>query len=608
MATSKPVAVFRSPLFRKLLLSAFCLIAAPLLVLDSFLTTYIARRETRNVEQRLTAQARILVGEVPGVATAQLEDWSKQVSARVQARITLVDPQGSVLADSDRDADSMDNQSALPEIVQARAGRVVASIRHSTALGHDLCYVAIGFPRDSTPGFILRLAVPLQEIDAAVGGLRWFLFANSVVALLLAMVVAYAFSDRFTRRIRHLQSFAEHLVETRALPDFAPDADDELGALARSLNRMAAQMRDSLDRLSLESARREAILSSMVEGVLAVDQHMRITFCNESFARVAGIPVPVPQRAPLLEVVRDAGLLDMLSQVLVSETPLKRRLLLPAANGHSFEVQAAPLSVSSRWGAIAVLHDITDLERLERVRKDFVANVSHELRTPLAAIRGYAETLLEGALEDPENNRNFLEIIKAQAARLNNIASDLLVLSELESGRAEPAEPEQFSVCSVLESALRTVESEARVRGVKLVSDALEDACVSGSRIRLEQALVNLIDNAIKFNRPSGEVRIRIARLPDRQVSITVADTGIGIPSDDLSRIFERFYRVDKARSRAVGGTGLGLSIVKHVLERMNGRVTVESELGKGTLFSITLPCSKAGTETSIPDVGPSAS
>jgi two-component system phosphate regulon sensor histidine kinase PhoR len=255
-------------------------------------------------------------------------------------------------------------------------------------------------------------------------------------------------------------------------------------------------------------------------------------------------------------------------------------------------VQAAPLSVSSRWGAIAVLHDITDLERLERVRKDFVANVSHELRTPLAAILGYAETLLEGALEDPENNRNFLEIIKAQAARLNNIASDLLVLSELESGRAEPAEPEQFSVRSVLESALRTVESEARVRGVQLVSDSVEEASVSGSRIRLEQALVNLIDNAIKFNRSSGVVRIQIARLPDHQVRITVADSGIGIPSDDLSRIFERFYRVDKARSRAVGGTGLGLSIVKHVLERMNGRVTVESELGKGSVFSITLPCS----------------
>jgi two-component system phosphate regulon sensor histidine kinase PhoR len=317
---------------------------------------------------------------------------------------------------------------------------------------------------------------------------------------------------------------------------------------------------------------------------------MRITFCNASFARVTAIPLPIPQRAPLLEVVRDAGLLDMLSRVLASGEPLKGRLELSAANGRSFEVQVAPLPASSRQGAIAVLHDITDLERLERVRKDFVANVSHELRTPLAAIRGYAETLLEGALEDPENNRQFLEIIKAQAARLNNIASDLLILSELESGRAEPAEAEAFSIRGVLDNALRTVESEARVRGVTLVCGQVEDASVSGSKIRLEQALVNLLDNAIKFNRPAGEVRIEITRRPDRQVRISVADTGIGIPSQDLSRIFERFYRVDKARSRAVGGTGLGLSIVKHILERMKGTVSVTSDLGKGSVFSITLP------------------
>jgi two-component system phosphate regulon sensor histidine kinase PhoR len=332
----------------------------------------------------------------------------------------------------------------------------------------------------------------------------------------------------------------------------------------------------------------------MVEGVLAVDHEMRITFCNESFVRVIGAPAAIAERTPLLEVVRDAGLRDMFHQVLASGKPLKQRLELPAADGRSFEVQAAPLSVSpsalSRWGAIAVLHDITDLERLERIRKDFVANVSHELRTPLAAIRGYAETLLEGALEDPANNRKFVEIIKAQAARLNNIASDLLVLSELESGKPDTTEPEPLRVRSVLESALRTVESAARVGGIRLNCVNVEDVCVVGSKIRLEQALVNLLDNAIKFNRPSGEVRIAAKDIAEGRVSITVADTGIGIASEDLSRIFERFYRVDKAHSRAVGGTGLGLSIVKHVIERMSGKITVSSELGKGTIFSLTVP------------------
>jgi two-component system phosphate regulon sensor histidine kinase PhoR len=450
--------------------------------------------------------------------------------------------------------------------------------------------VALSFPFRGAAGFVLRLAVPLEQLDAAVAAVRGWLLGTSLIALALAMLIAFAFSARFTRRIRRLQSFAESLVETRAAQDRGSEADDELGSLARSLNRMAAQLRESLDRLSLESARREAILSSMTDGVLAVDQHMHVTFCNESSARVTGISLPIPQRAPLLEVVRDAGLFDMLSQVLASEKPVKCRLELPAANGRSFEAQAAPLAAPSKQGVIAVLHDITDLERLETVRKDFVANVSHELRTPLASIRGYAETLLEGALEDPENNRKFLEIIKAQAARLNNIAVDLLVLSELESGSAETGEPERFSVYNVLENALRTVESEAHVRDVQLIRGRVEDASVSGSKIRLEQALVNLLDNAIKFNRPFGEVRIEIIRAPDRQVRIMVADTGIGIPSGVQSRIFERFYRVDKARSRAVGGTGLGLSIVKHVLERMNGKISVESELGKGSVFTVTLP------------------
>jgi two-component system phosphate regulon sensor histidine kinase PhoR len=584
------VAVLRSPLFRKLLISAFVLIAGTLLVLDSFLTSYVAGRETQSVQHRLTAGARIFEDEVSGVDPFGMENWAKEASARSQSRVTIVDPQGAVLADSEHDPETMENHADRPEILQAHRGQTGVSIRHSATLNRDFCYVALSFPYRGAAGFILRLAVPLEELDAARAAVRGRLLGTSLIALALAMFIAYIFSARFTHRIRHIQSFAESLVETRASLDLRSEADDELGSLARSLNRMAAELRDSLERLRLESALREAILSSMAEGVLAIDQQMHVTFCNESFARVTGIQLPTPPRAPLLEVVRDAGLLDMLSQTLASGKPLKSRLELPAADGRSFEAQAAPLAGRSKRGAIAVLHDITDLERLERVRKDFVANVSHELRTPLASIRGYADTLLEGALEDPENNRKFLEIINAQAARLNSIASDLLVLSELESDRGEAAEPERFFVHSVLENALRTVESEARVRDVRLVRGKMEEVPVSGSKIRLEQALVNLLDNAIKFNRPFGEVRIDVTTVKDRRVRIVVADTGIGIPSGVLSRIFERFYRVDKARSRAVGGTGLGLSIVKHVVERMNGRITVESELGKGSVFTVTLP------------------
>jgi two-component system phosphate regulon sensor histidine kinase PhoR len=280
---------------------------------------------------------------------------------------------------------------------------------------------------------------------------------------------------------------------------------------------------------------------------------------------------------------------EILTRVLAGGEFVKRRLQLPGAAERIYEVQAAPLTSGATRGAIAILHDITDLERLERVRKDFVANVSHELRTPLTAIRGYAETLLEGALEDDENNRRFLEIIKAHAIRLNNIASDLLTLSELESGKVRPG-PEPVSVRVALESALRTVEAEARVRTVTLICGRMEDAQVLGDRVQIEQALVNLLDNAVKFNRPSGEVLVEVTRPANGKISISITDTGIGIPHDDLPRIFERFYRVDKARSREVGGTGLGLSIVKHIVERLNGTVTVDSQLGKGSTFTLLLP------------------
>jgi two-component system phosphate regulon sensor histidine kinase PhoR len=328
----------------------------------------------------------------------------------------------------------------------------------------------------------------------------------------------------------------------------------------------------------------------MVEGVLAVDQDLRITFYNASFARTVGSRAEIPERSPLVDVVRDPVLREILSRVVTTGETLKQRLQLPAAEGRAFEVQAAPLRVAGGRGAIAILHDITDLERLERVRKDFVANVSHELRTPLTAIRGYTETLLEGALEDRENNRKFLEIIKTHATRLNSISSDLLALSELESGKLT-AEEARVSVRAAMEAALRTVEAEARDRGVKLIRGQVEEVTVLGERVHLEQALVNLLDNAVKFNRPEGEVRVEVTRTKDDEVSVTIADNGIGIPSADLPRLFERFYRVDKTRSRAVGGTGLGLSIVKHIVERMHGRVTVESQLGKGSVFTILFPC-----------------
>jgi len=581
--------VFRSPIFRKLLSTAIILMALTLAGLDFNLARYTAKHEVQAIEQRLTAVAMVLTAEPASLPPERLEEWSKSASARAHCRITVIDPQGVVLAESEQDPTKIENQANRPEIQTAYLNRVGSAIRHSDTLDRDLCYVAVPLQFRGRGGYVLRVAAPIENLGAAIAEVHRRILTVSAVAALIALVIVYFFSRSFTRRISRLRAFAGGLAKANFTEGPVPDADDELGSLTRSLHSTASQLHDLIERLGLESERREAILTSMVEGVLAVDQDLRITFYNASFARVLGLRSEVPAKSPLVEIVRDPVLREILSRVVAGGETLKQRLQLPAAEGRAFEVQAAPLRVATGRGAIAILHDITDLERLERVRKDFVANVSHELRTPLTAIRGYTETLLEGALEDKENNRKFLEIIKNHSVRLNSIASDLLALSELESGKAG-AEQAPVSVRPALEAALRAVEAEARSRRVKLICGQLEDVEVLGDRVRLEQAFVNLLTNAVKFNRPEGEVRVEALRTRDDEVSVTIADNGIGIPSSDLPRLFERFYRVDKARSREMGGTGLGLSIVKHIVDRMRGRITVESQLGKGSVFTVFLP------------------
>ena len=425
---------------------------------------------------------------------------------------------------------------------------------------------------------------------AAADVLRAKVLEAGLLATVAALGLAYLFARSHDRRVGRLRAFAEGVVDSRRLGRPIEDtAGDELGSLARSLDGMAKRLGGLLEAAKVEAAQREAILATMVEGVLAVDERLRITFLNGAFARAVGLQGAIANRTSLPEVVRDPALSELLGEVLQDQTSHERRLtLVLAGEERVFEAQAAPLASPSGRGAIAVLYDITHLERLERVRRDFVANVSHELRTPLTAIRGYAETLLDGGLEDPENSHHFVEIIKTHAIRLGNITSDLLTLSELESGRAGTI-PERISVQAAVDSSLRTVSSAARLAGVRLVRGDLEEADVLGNRTQLEQVMVNLLDNGVKFNRPDGEVRIETQRANGR-VSIVVEDTGIGIPSEHLARIFERFYRVDKARSREAGGTGLGLAIVKHIVERMSGTVSVESNLGRGSRFTVSLP------------------
>jgi two-component system phosphate regulon sensor histidine kinase PhoR len=402
------------------------------------------------------------------------------------------------------------------------------------------------------------------------------------------LIVTYVVSRRWVERAEHLRNFVAALPasETTLPQDGGPD---ELQSLARAMRAMAQRVRQVVERANLELARRETILACMAEGVLAVDKDLRVNFCNEAFAKAFSTRTPVTDGRSLYEVVREPALRDILERVVKSGTAERDFFRLPSAAGRWFEARALPLGEGARRGAVIALHDVTDLERQEQVRKDFVADVSHELRTPLAAIRGYAETLLDGGLEDEANNRKFVEIILSHAIRLNNIASDLLVISELDSNAPAPAPPERVRLLEVIDSAFNTVERSAAAKCVRLKRQKCADCSVFGHRFRLEQAIVNLVDNAVKFNRADGEVEVECELTSDGKVRVAVSDTGIGIPSEDLKRIFERFYRVDKSRSRPAGGTGLGLPIVKEVVERMGGSISVESQLGRGSRFIILL-------------------
>ena len=580
---------FRSPIFRKLLFTALLLIVVTLAGAGILLRRYTAAHELKHAEQELDGMIRVLAPLLPSVDASALGGWAARMDERTRARVTIIDRRGVVLADSEHDPATMDNHAGRPEVREALAGRKQSSVRHSATLDVDFLYLAAPAELPGQPGAVLRLAMPLEHVGASIAEIQWLILKSALSGAVLALLIAWFAARAFSGRIRRIEAFAGELAEGGFSGAVAIEADDELGSVARALRHMAQRFRDMLDRLSQESTQRRAILASMVEGVLAVDGEMRVTFCNDSLATAVRARTPVPEHLPVVQLIRDPDLRTLLEQVLASGGPARRRMSLLAAGGRVFDVQAVPLEHDSRRGALAILHDVTELEALERVRQDFMVNISHELRTPLAAIRGAAETLADGALEDPVNSRRFLEIIRAHSARLGDVASDWQTLAELEAERTAPA-AERISVRAAVASALRAVEAEALAHEVTAMAGEVEDVEVAAPRGRLDRVLLNLLHNAIRFNRPGGEVRVEASRGQGGEVRIMVRDTGIGIRFEDMPRIFERLYRADKSRSRESGGTGLGLAIVKHTVEKMSGTVSVESRLGKGSVFTVVLP------------------
>ena len=507
-------------------------------------------------------------------------------------RVTVLGHNGVVLGDSELDARAVaaaENHLLRPEVQGALRAAVGESRRFSTTVHKDMLYMARTLGEDAGPGFI-RLAIPLSEINLISGKLKRMLLLTLLCAFILAVIIGSSAFIFVSRPIKEISAVAREIALGNYSRRVPITAADELGELARSINFMSEQIHHRIEEVVSNKSRFEAVLLSMYEGTMAVDKRSTIILMNEVLMRLFHVDADPTGRKPL-EVIRNIEIQEIIDQVFASRLSVASREITVHLEGDkTMQVFAAPVLRGEELdGAVLVFHDITELRQLENVRRDFVANVSHEIRTPLTSIKGYTETLLDGALEDKGNARDFLKIIGADADRLVQLVDDLLDLAKIESGNLA-LKLVTVPLAGVIDRIIAGLKKQAERRGVALRRELPENLPhVHVDEATIAQVFLNLLDNGIKYNREGGSVTVS-ARPEGEIVRVDVTDTGIGIPEEDLPRIFERFYRVDKARSRQLGGTGLGLAIVKHIIQAHGGEVSVRSELQKGSTFSFTLP------------------
>jgi len=587
----------RLNLFWKLALAFLTLLLVALLGADYSAERALRRDYERAGLEQLEAIARIgqshapVLSAVPPSKTEEtngLQTWVSEMASS-GARITVITAQGLVLADSQSDPQTMENHAGRPELKEALANGSGHSIRHSVTINRDLLYYAVRQPTATGEPVLLRFALPLSTVTSVLMQFRESLWLASLLILAVVGGATLLVSRGFTNRVDRLTAFSRRVAEGDFHAEPSGSSGDALDALGSSLNQTAARLDQTIRTLTEERNLSSAILGSMVEGVAVVNASERVLFSNPSFASVLGLGSSPQPGSGLVEVVRQTELIEAVRKVLAGEARVESEIVTGTLRQHFFAATVAAVRTTQANGAVVVLHDITDLRKLERVRRDFVANVSHEFRTPLTAIQGFSETLLGGAMNDPQNRDRFLGIILEHARRLARLTDDLLMLSKMDADRLElelrPLPVEQLVAGCVETAQPRAVEKDLRL-SVNL-GKKLPD--IAGDRRRLTEVLQNLLDNAIQYTPAGGQIMVS-AEKRDGEVVFTVSDTGIGIPQADQPRIFERFYRVDVARSREVGGTGLGLSIAKHLMEAHGGRLWVESEVGQGSQFHFSVP------------------
>lgn len=534
----------------------------------------------------------------------ELKKLCKQIGQESATRITVILPSGKVLADSMEDAEKMDNHADRLEVKQALNGSIAFTVRYSNTLQQKMLYFAIPFVLSPTEavmypnaGGVLRLSIPITSLDLALRKVLTKIVFGALVLVLIAAAITLTVSRKITKPLEEMRIYAERLSnqDLKEKITLVPEKDIslEVADLATAMNMMASQLNDRFQLLTKQRNELEAVFSSMVESVIVVDSDEKIINMNKAATKLLGFSSDTITDIEKLQPIANVEMVTFIRHVLSERRHLEEEIVLHEAQDE-IHLQAHGTSLldarGKSFGALIVLHDITHLRRLENMRRDFVANVSHELRTPITTIKGFVETLQDGAISCPEDADRFLGIILKHADRLNAIVDDLLTLSRIEQG-IEQKEIVLTSekVRDILSGVIETCSPKAQEKNITLSIKCSEELEANIDGPLLEQAITNLVVNAIKYSHENSEVSVN-AKKTNNEIVITVKDFGVGIEEEHLPRLFERFYRSDKARSRKLGGTGLGLSIVKHIVHAHGGNVTVDSTLGKGSIFSIHIP------------------
>ena len=551
--------------------------------------SHLTRDDHLDTLRTQLADQALLIGDssapyFSGSQTQSLDALAKRLGEQIGARITIINKDGVVLGDSEEDPATMDNHSNRPEVIEAISQGTSSTIRYSSTLGYNMMYVAVPITSNGAVAGVARVALPLTQIDKSLQHINRVIIIGAVIAAVTAILLAFQLLRITTEPVKKLTQLSKRMAQGELDQEIQITSRDEVGELARAFNQMAVRLKEMVALITNERDRMATILSNIDDAIFMVNGNGKITAMNRAAESIFQISEGKALGHTFIEIVRDHELNRLLQRCLSTRRQQTGAVEIKPKK-QFLGVVATPLSGDG--GCLAHIQDLTELRRLEMIRQDFISNISHELRTPIASVKALAETLNEGAVEDPSVAKDFLSRINAEADKLAQMVQELGELSRIESGEA-PLQIRSINIAEAIGHAVDRLRAQADRAELKLDIDSPPTLPeVLADEARVEQVLVNLIHNAIKFTPSGGRISIS-AKAKDNDIMVSVADTGIGIPPDDLPRIFERFYKADK--SRTGGGTGLGLAIAKHIVEAHDGRIWAESVEGKGSNFNFTLP------------------